>query len=507
MRSIYARIAGLMRSRDQRGGSRRARPGLEAIESRLCLSAAAWQMYNSDPTGSRLNPTETTLNIKNVNQLGVQWQYATEAPVAGTPAVVHRSVYAGDMKGNFYALDRAGNLQWKVNVGHAITDSAIMTQNTVIFGDLDGNIYGLNAKTGTTKWTIHPNNSSQKVSIWSSGTLVGKNVAFGVASLEEDTSDPNYKFTNRGSALLLNPANGKVLWQTYTITPEQNAAGWSGASIWASPTYDASTNTMYVATGNSFSQPVAGATGPGLADPGTSDAVIALNATTGAIKWKNELTKGDIWNGSIVPSPTNPDADLGDSPQVYKLANGTKVIGVGQKSGVFYVLNAKTGAAINSVQLEVGGVEGGLFSDTGVDQKAGRSVANGINWPGILEGKPPVGGNLYVTSLDGKQLFYDFKTAAPNSSGVAIANGVIYFSSDDGTLYALNERAKSADTALLAKIKTGSNYSGPAVSRGHVYVGGGDAQLFLEGETGTTGSITGLGLGSTARAKAARRVR
>jgi hypothetical protein len=50
---------------------------------------------------------------------------------------------------------------------------------------------------------------------------------------------------------------------------------------------------------------------------------------------------------------------------------------------------------------------------------------------------------------------------APNGSGVAIANGVVYFQSLDGTFYALNAKAPDAAHALLASFATGGNYSGP----------------------------------------------
>src|SRR5262249_39043275 len=62
---------------------------------------------------------------------------------------------------------------------------------------------------------------------------------------------------------------------------------------------------------------------------------------------------------------------------------------------------------------------------------------------------------------------------APNGSGVAVANGVVYFQSLDGTLYALDAKAPDAEHALLATFQTGGNFSGPAVANGHVYLGTG----------------------------------
>jgi hypothetical protein len=79
---------------------------------------------------------------------------------------------------------------------------------------------------------------------------------------------------------------------------------------------------------------------------------------------------------------------------------------------------------------------------------------------------------------------------------VAIANGVVYFQSLDGNLYALDEHAASADTALLARIQTGGTWSGPAISHGNVYEGTGDAlrYFFVSPTLYASGSITCLGL-------------
>jgi hypothetical protein len=76
---------------------------------------------------------------------------------------------------------------------------------------------------------------------------------------------------------------------------------------------------------------------------------------------------------------------------------------------------------------------------------------------------------------------------------VAIANGVVYFESLDGTFYALNAEAPDAAHALLASFATGGNYSGPAVADGHVFLGTG-AVIPLAPPTTYHNSITALGL-------------
>jgi polyvinyl alcohol dehydrogenase (cytochrome) len=453
-------------------------------------------MPGFDPQGSRNNPTEHTLSPANVGQVGVAWSFPTVAPVTGTPAVANGVVYGGDFAGNFYALSAAnGKLlwHWQQQYGIPVTDSPLVTGGVVVFGDIGGNVYGLDAATGAQLWTVHPTPNIADTAIWGSATQVGKYIAIGVASNEETGVPPDYQYTANGAVLLIDPSNGQVLWQTNTISDAAYAAGWRGASVWSIPTYDKASNLLYVSTGNYFQSGAAGT------DPGTEDAILALNASTGQVVWVNQLVKGDIWNGNIVPSATNPDADIADTPKIFKLADGTKVVSAGSKDGFYFVMNAATGQPINGpdgLQLEVGGVLGGLYQAGAVDQKDGIVFANGLDWPDL--GHPdttqaPVGGDLYAVSLDGKTMLWDYKTPAPNGSGVAIANGVVYFQSLDGTFYALDAKAPDAAHALLASFPTGGNYSGPAVADGHIFLGTG-AVIPLAPPTNYHNSITAFGL-------------
>jgi outer membrane protein assembly factor BamB len=452
-------------------------------------------MYNHDPLGTRNNTAEHMLSPANVGKLGVAWNYPTAAPVAGTPAVVDGVVYAGDEAGNFYAVNADnGRLLWQKHVVAPVTNSALVIHDTVVFGDIGGFIYGLDAESGATRWQIRPSPSIQQSAIWGSATQVGKYVAIGLSS-NEDYNTATTQYTENGSVILLDPTDGSVVWQTYLILDSAYAAGWRGAPVWSTPTYDRQSGLIYVSTGNYYQE------GAGT-EPGVCDAVIALDARTGVVRWKTQVDTGDIWNrrdfdnGSLA----HPDADFGDSPKVYHLADGTEVVGAGSKNGSYYVMNAATGALLNGpngLQLEsVYGLLGGLFANGAVDDRAGLVFANGLNWPNLFG---PGQGDLYAVSADGKHVLWDFKTAppnGPNGSGVAIGNGVVYFQSLDGNLYALDEHATSADTALLARIQTGGTWSGPAIAHGHVYEGTGDAlrYFFIDPKLYSSGSIICLGL-------------
>jgi polyvinyl alcohol dehydrogenase (cytochrome) len=433
-----------------------------------------WPMYNHDPEGTRNNFAEHRLGPETVGDLKVKWTYET-GPVAGTPAVVNDRVYAADANGVVYALDRNGKLLWRtaLDIGPTlstvkVTDSALVTNRTVVIGDLSGRVHGLDVDTGAVKWTVRPpsptlaGDQNPFATVYGSPTMVGHYVAIGMSSDEElAAANPSYTPTFRGSLVLLDPASGAIVWQTFTISDQESAAGASGAAIWSTPTYDRATNTIFVTTGNNYTEPATG----------TSDAFIAFDATSGAIKWVSQRTEDDTWNFSFGQSSDHPDFDFGDSPQVYRLG-GRMVVSAGQKSGFFHVLDAATGKEVNSpIQLTPGGALGGLFADSAYAN--GVVYANGTDWPDVLLGEPPHRGILSAVAADGSHELWHFDTAfSPDFSGVAVANGVVYFQSTfDGTLYALD----AVSGKLLKQVATGGVTSGPAISRGQIDLGIGDA--------------------------------
>src|SRR5215471_17232697 len=360
----------------------------------------AWAEYNHDATGTRYNRLETTLSRSNVSGLKIQWQIPAAGPVNGTPAVADGKLYIGDGSGLFYGITTSGTVLWKTQLQGPLTASPTIVGSLVIIGDLSGNIYGVRRDTGAVVWTTHPD-SHPYASIFGSAVRIGAFLAYGISSNEEAaTQDPNYHCCSfRGSVILMNPLNGKVLWKTYTISDADYANGASGSPVWSTPTFDVLTGTIFVTTGNNYSQPATT----------TSDGFIALDAVTGAIKWTHQLIPNDTWNYRYQYTPgSTVDADFGDSPQVYTLHNGQRVVGAGSKDGFYHVLDARTGKLVNQIQVEPGGTLGGLFSDSAVAN--GVVYANGINWPGSNPGNgvPPTGGDLIAISGDGSKELWRF---------------------------------------------------------------------------------------------------
>src|SRR5262249_44251727 len=157
--------------------------------------------------------------------------------------------------------------------------------------DLGGALHCLDRQTGVQCWQAvldpHP-----AAALYSSPMMVGKYLLQAVASVEElSAGEPGYVPTFRGSLVMLDPRDGRTIWQTYTITNEEHAAGASGAAIWGTPTYDEETNKIVVGTGNNYSQPTTD----------SSDAILFIDASSGAILKKIQTTASDYWNTGYLP--------------------------------------------------------------------------------------------------------------------------------------------------------------------------------------------------------------
>jgi polyvinyl alcohol dehydrogenase (cytochrome) len=483
---------------------------IESLETRLVPSGVDvvpgdpkdWPMFNHDPEGTRYNSAETQLRPDNVSGLHVLWSFPTAGPISGTPAVVNDVVYADDNLGNVYAVTRDGQELWHTHLNVQapwaikMSSSPLVTNRHVIVGGLDGQIYGLDVNTGALDWTVKPN-PHPFATIFSSPTMVGHYVAVGISSLEEvAVLFPGYgPPTFRGSVALLDPANGQVIWQTYTISPAEAAVGDAGAAVWSTPSYDHASNTIYVTTGNNYNALPDTTTGSSM-----SDSFIALDASDGHIKWVNQRRPNDSWNLLFQESSDHPDVDFGDSPQLYKLG-GRTVVAAGQKNGVFHVLDAATGTPVGTPRQFLPGDQlGGFHMDSA--EAGGVNYANGVSWPDPFGGQPPLGGSLWAISGDGTRALWRINTPSPNLSGVAVANGVVYMQSLlDSHLYAV----RAGDGTILANVLAGGQSSGPAISRGQVYLGTGDVfsatfdPLGLFGYQPGPGTITALGIDEPGR--------
>ena len=413
--------------------NRRLNRCLIAVSLSLALEASAqpeeecdqdWPTYNHDLAGSRHACDEAGPAPESARGLAVRWRFPTTAPVLGTPSVAGGHIYAGDMSGTVYALNRDGTLQWKTaGLPAILSTTPLVAGKLLIVGDAGGGVNALERSTGAIKWTVHPN-PHPLAAVWGSPILVGRNVIMGMASNEESATlfNPNYHCCSfRGSVFSLDAETGALNWQTYLVDAAAQAKGTAGVGVWSTPTYDIETGTIYIGTGNAYHGP----------DSPNSDALAALDGATGALVWVNQRTAGDI-STTIFPAPPGiNDSDFGDSPKVFRLANGRKVVGAGEKNGFLIVCDAATGALVTGVQYLPPASNVGAFQN-GIAHAGHLFFTNGTDWPDVLLDPhnpfpPPTAGVFFAIHDDGSGVAWQFRVPGSiNQTGIAVANGVVY---------------------------------------------------------------------------------
>jgi polyvinyl alcohol dehydrogenase (cytochrome) len=491
-----------------------------SMDARAKPLGSNWPMYGGDVSGSRNNAVERLLSVRSVTRgLGVKWRFTGPGgPVYGTPAVVDGRVYAADVAGNVFALDATtGAPVWLSHVGpvaaypFVVTSSVLVTDRLVIVGDQSGIVHALDRSTGVLQWVRRPN-AAGFPAIWGSPSLATVRTRVGnralvlvpVASNEETftTTEQQPCCFSRGSLAALDPETGKVVWQTYMVSDAESAAGAAGVSIWTMPVYDRASNLVYVSTGNNFANRDSAPT------TDTSDAIIAIDAATGRIVWKNQRTPDDTWVSAYTVSADHMDADFGDTPAIFRLANGRKVVAAGQKSGFMHVLDAKTGALVSMKEFLPAGGLGGFFADSA--ESHGVLFANGNRWAdygggetggiaavitGQVQGATaPKSGDVVAIRADRRgtltELWRFSRPDTPMMGAVAVANSVVYVhASKEGELYALDERTGR----VLAHVRVGPAINGPSVADGRVYMGFGDVAGFASPRP-TAGGVVAVGL-------------
>lgn len=380
-----------------------------------------------------------------------------------------------------------------------------------------GWLLAIDASTGNLKWKTQPDTSNSFPVITSAPSVANGMVFVGMTSNEEfAAANPNYQCCSaRGSVVALDASTGAKLWQTFTAPP-----GYTGAAVWGSnPVVDTQRNTLFVGTGDNYSHPTdptylacinaGGKEATCLSPSDYVDSILALDMTTGAIKWATRLvtwsqrgvTSGsDDWNvgcavgshtncpANLASSPTGPDYDFGSAPNeiTYNGSGGpVTIIGAGQKSGIYYALDPDTGALLWKTQVgpgsSLGGIEWGSASD---GQRIYVAIAN-------LYGIPYAGGNAGSwAALDPATGAIQWQVADPNGAidlgSVAAAKGVVYVESMAGaatkpTMFALDA---SSGSTLWSYAAGSSVIAGATISGDSVYWGSGYSHLGIPGFTG-----------------------
>ena len=416
-----------------------------------------WNGWGNDGANTRFqNAKAAGLTAADVPKLTLKWAfgYANSNSASGQPTVAAGRVFVGNTNGMVYGLDlRTGCTYWTFKADGGVRTAMSVarlqangaTRTQVMFGDVSANAYALDAQTGTLLWKLkvdtHPVARITGAPSYANGRLFVP-----VSSIEEvPAARPNYPCcTFRGSVVAIDAATGKQVWKTYMIPDEPKIVGknstgtpiWksAGAAIWTSPTIDTAKNMVYVATGNAYTEPAAP----------TSDAVVALDMTSGAIQWVQQATPNDVFVIGCKPGVENcpddvgPDFDFGNSPILRTLGGGRRTLVLGQKSGMVYGLAPDDkGKILWQFRAAKGGALGGIEWGSAADE---QNIYVPVS--DVLEPADKAGGLYAIRMATGERVWH---TPAPplnctggqgctgaQSAAISVMPGAVFSGSIDG---------------------------------------------------------------------------
>ena len=475
----------------------------DAAPAHATSAASDWTSAGQNAHNTRDAAAETTIGPGNVGGMTRRWSLTTLGYVPDTPTVSGNTVYATDLGGQLWAVNASnGHVSWSHSVGSYLgvlfavsRTSPAVDGNRLVIGTgsmpvtavtpVGAYLIGVNATTGAELWKTKVDDDPY-ATITGSPVIDDGVVYVGVSSLDElvDSLTPAF----RGSVVALSEQTGQVLWQTYTAP-----AGYTGNAVWGStPVVDHTTGMVYVATGNNYTVPAGVCQSPtatGCTPPAADDyfdSVLGLDLQTGAVQWaRKTLTADTATLPGTVLSTEGPDYDFGSGPNLYTATIGgepTDLLGIGQKSGIYYALDPATGHVVWQTQIGPGGPEGGILWGSATDGTRIYAAISNYLSPTPYTITSATGQTSTITggswsALDAATGQILWQTAdpqgAPDLGFVSTANGVVYAGSAallGNTMYALDA---SDGTIKWGYPSGGSVVAGAAISDGSVYWGSG----------------------------------
>jgi len=427
---------------------------------RLALALIANPLIAADPVMFRGGPAHLGIYDSPAPALStIKWKFKTNGKIFSTPAISGGIAFFGSTDHNLYAVRVAGGtLAWKFKTDLGVNSSPAVANGLVYFSSLDGNFYAVDAETGQLKWKFATGGERRFTAngvhgigpvtetmpdpfdvFLSSPVLSGGIVYFGsgdhnVYALDARTGTLQWKF-GTGDVVHATPAIADgVLYigswdrNLYALNAQ------NGSLIWKFQTGDDPK------AHNQIGIPGSAAIVGGVVLFGCRDGhFFAVDAKTGQQKWSEDNKMG--W---VIASPAARDGMVyfptSEGTQFKAIAIGTgalawrtvnkaisfsspaiagETIYFGSHDGWLHALDVKTGAVKAEFQTE------------GSKQNASKYIA--------VDGKMNMPAIYPDSTLDGIFIGLDrmYSLGSVLSSPVVV-DGVVYFGSTDGYLYAVS---------------------------------------------------------------------
>jgi glucose dehydrogenase len=454
--------------------------GAEGVPAEILQYGHEWPMGNRDYSNTRAT-FDSSISSENVDQLEIAWSFpitgiAAYGGAASNPLIAGGIVYFQDLRSNIYALDlESGGILWD----HPADQSVIGPNGPAIgYGKLFAQV-GLNQiralelETGQEIWTVQLQGSTGAQQPYVFDDYVLTAIQAGAV----DVDAPGHVDARRGYAggtsgivYALDQETGEMVWSFRVVeddfwgNPEIN----SGGGIWYPPAVDIESGLTFWATGNP-------APFPGTIDypnassrPGDNlytNTMLALDLHTGELVWYNQVLPRDIFDLDFQISPILTSADMDGQQRDIVIGSGKlgRVFGFDRETGEI-LWDTSVGIHQNDDLREIpigeevlvypgvwGGVETPMsyaegvvyapvvnlptpYTATGHDAIDGvEAVANASGRTQLPEGT----GELVAIDVNTGEILWTFEVPVPPFGGATVVNDLVFFTTFDGMIYAL----------------------------------------------------------------------
>jgi eukaryotic-like serine/threonine-protein kinase len=388
----------------------------------------------------------------------VAWRFRTHGKIFSSPTVAGDTVFVGSYDGRLYAVrTRDGSARWSFPTKGPVNSSPAVANGIVFFSSLDGNVYAVGASDGRERWHFATGGERRFVAPGIHGLLPRTEPMPDpydlLVSSPVVANETVYIGSGDHHVYALNAATGALRWAFET-----------GNVVHASPAYDR--GTIYVGswdryfyaldartgrvqwkfqtgddrdTHNQVGIAGSAAVGGDLVYFGCRDSFFyALDRRTGALRWKHD--EHGSW---VIGSPA-----IASGTVYYATSDGKLFWALDALSGtphfhVGYAAFAYSSPAVAGGTAYFGSFDGRVYA---VDLQAGRvrkqfwTDAARDNLPAHLDAKGQLDlagfytDNTFEAAVAGLDRVFSLGSVVGSP---AIANGVLYVGSTDGTLYAV----------------------------------------------------------------------
>ncbi len=347
-----------------------------------------WLTYSGNYQSHRFSKL-AQITPANAGRLKTAWVYQFKQPgrQETSPLVVDGVIYVTESPTIVTALDaRTGRPLWSwrrqmsrfvktIGFGQSNRGIAIL-DDTVYVGTLDCSLVALDAKTGAVRWETKVEENNTGHAITAAPLAVGDKIIVGISGGEAGI---------RGFLDAYDAKTGKLAWRCWTIPGpgEPGRDTWGGdswktgaGSTWLTGSYDPDLNLLYWGTGNP------GPDWNGDSRPGDNlytCSLLAIDATTGKMKWYFQFTPHDVHDWDANQIPVLIDAAWQGRPR--------KLVAMANRNAFYYLLDRVTG------EFLLGEPYAKQTWAKGLDAK-GRPIV-------LPNTEPTVEGNLVWPSLQG----------------------------------------------------------------------------------------------------------